>query len=255
MAKLTLADATTTGYKVTTTINANNSFIEAAMENTLSRDGTGPNAMGADLDMNSNFITNLSTPTLSSHAATKGYVDGIVTTLVTLNETGVSVFGLSLLDDANAAEARTTLGLGTAATSDTGDFAAASHTHATTDITSGTFADARIAQTNVTQHQAALSINSSQTNIEVSSETTGTLTSASFYKIVNVSASPLTLPAASAQAWILIDPNGAAITVNRQASGAMYIADTNAASGTTGTENLVFAYSDGTDWKLSGNIT
>lgn len=40
--------------------------------------------------------------------------------------------------------------------------AAASHTHATTDITSGTFADARIAQSNVTQHQAALSITESQ---------------------------------------------------------------------------------------------
>lgn len=37
-----------------------------------------------------------------------------------------------------------------------------SHTHATTDITSGTFADARIAQSNVTQHQAALSITESQ---------------------------------------------------------------------------------------------
>jgi hypothetical protein len=36
------------------------------------------------------------------------------------------------------------------------------HTHATTDITSGTFADARIAQSNVTQHQAALSITESQ---------------------------------------------------------------------------------------------
>jgi hypothetical protein len=40
--------------------------------------------------------------------------------------------------------------------------AAVSHTHATTDITSGTFADARIAQSNVTQHQAALSITESQ---------------------------------------------------------------------------------------------
>jgi hypothetical protein len=36
------------------------------------------------------------------------------------------------------------------------------HTHATSDITSGTFADARIAQSNVTQHQSALSITSSQ---------------------------------------------------------------------------------------------
>ena len=40
--------------------------------------------------------------------------------------------------------------------------AATSHTHATTDITSGTFADARIAESNVTQHQAALSITESQ---------------------------------------------------------------------------------------------
>jgi len=37
-----------------------------------------------------------------------------------------------------------------------------SHTHAASDVTSGTFADARIAQTNVTQHQAALSITESQ---------------------------------------------------------------------------------------------
>ena len=40
--------------------------------------------------------------------------------------------------------------------------AAASHAHATSDITSGTFANARIAQSNVTQHQAALSITESQ---------------------------------------------------------------------------------------------
>ena len=42
--------------------------------------------------------------------------------------------------------------LGSAAFSSTGDFAAASHTHAASDITSGTFADARIALTNITQH-------------------------------------------------------------------------------------------------------
>ena len=40
--------------------------------------------------------------------------------------------------------------------------AASSHTHAASDITSGTFVDARIAQSNVTQHQAALSITESQ---------------------------------------------------------------------------------------------
>lgn len=36
------------------------------------------------------------------------------------------------------------------------------HAHATSDITSGTFADARISESNVTQHQAALSITQSQ---------------------------------------------------------------------------------------------
>jgi len=40
--------------------------------------------------------------------------------------------------------------------------AATGHSHATSDITSGTFADARIAQSNVTQHQSALSITESQ---------------------------------------------------------------------------------------------
>lgn len=40
--------------------------------------------------------------------------------------------------------------------------AADSHTHATSDITSGTFADARIAESNVTQHEAALTITESQ---------------------------------------------------------------------------------------------
>lgn len=43
-----------------------------------------------------------------------------------------------------------------------GDYAALSHTHAAGDITSGTFANARIAQSNVTQHQAALTITESQ---------------------------------------------------------------------------------------------
>lgn len=40
--------------------------------------------------------------------------------------------------------------------------ATATHTHSTSDIDSGTFADARIAESNVTQHQAALSITESQ---------------------------------------------------------------------------------------------
>jgi hypothetical protein len=56
--KLTLA---TVGNIETaaTTINANSDLIETALENTLSRDGTSPNSMGASLDMNSQRILNL----------------------------------------------------------------------------------------------------------------------------------------------------------------------------------------------------
>jgi hypothetical protein len=58
MAKLTLSDISS-GYLSGTTYTANNTAIETAVENTLSRDGTAPNQMGAVLDMNSYAINNL----------------------------------------------------------------------------------------------------------------------------------------------------------------------------------------------------
>lgn len=53
-----LIDATT----AKNTINANSAVIETAFDNTLSRDGTGPNKMANFLDMDSNQIINLPTP-------------------------------------------------------------------------------------------------------------------------------------------------------------------------------------------------
>ena len=44
------------------TINTNNSVIQTAFDNTLSRDGTSPNQMLSNLDMNSNQIINLTAP-------------------------------------------------------------------------------------------------------------------------------------------------------------------------------------------------
>lgn len=58
MAKLTLSDVATL-QDIVAAINANNTATETAMEKTLSRDGTVPNAMEADLDMNDNHILNL----------------------------------------------------------------------------------------------------------------------------------------------------------------------------------------------------
>jgi hypothetical protein len=61
MAKLTLTDLANLTNQTTalTQINANGTLIEAALENTLSRDGTTPNTMSAALDMNSKDILNV----------------------------------------------------------------------------------------------------------------------------------------------------------------------------------------------------
>jgi hypothetical protein len=68
MAKLTLINLTNLQNETSavTDINANSDAIETAIENTLSRDGTTPNAMDADLDMNSNQILNLPVPGTST---------------------------------------------------------------------------------------------------------------------------------------------------------------------------------------------
>lgn len=59
MAKLVLNDITS-GYASVTALNENFTKIENALENTLSRDGTTPNTMSADLDMNGKKILNVS---------------------------------------------------------------------------------------------------------------------------------------------------------------------------------------------------
>lgn len=46
------------GYASSTAYNVNNALIETALENTLSRDGTTPNQMEADFDLNGNDILN-----------------------------------------------------------------------------------------------------------------------------------------------------------------------------------------------------
>ena len=73
-------------YASITKINANMAKIEAAIENTVSRDGSTPNFMTAPLDMNSQKIINVAAPVLSHHVATKAYVDAL-----SLGETGALI--------------------------------------------------------------------------------------------------------------------------------------------------------------------
>lgn len=68
MSKVILQDIGS-GYNLQTVVNNNNTFIEEAFENTLSRDGTSPNFMKTSLDMNSHEVINLASPSSSSSAA------------------------------------------------------------------------------------------------------------------------------------------------------------------------------------------
>lgn len=62
--KITLTDVTnfTNDNSAVAGVNGNSNALEVAFENTLSRDGTSPNQMGADFDMNSHRILNLPAP-------------------------------------------------------------------------------------------------------------------------------------------------------------------------------------------------
>ena len=84
------------------------------------------------------FAATVHTHTIANVTSLQSSLDAKV------DDSQISAYGLTLVDDADASTARTTLGLGTAATSNTGDFAATAHTHAAADVTSGTMAVARL---------------------------------------------------------------------------------------------------------------
>ncbi len=72
MAKLTLINVTNLGGNPAAAqiqINANNAAIVAALENTLSRDGSDPNQMEAIIDQNEHRIINLGAPAELDDAA------------------------------------------------------------------------------------------------------------------------------------------------------------------------------------------
>lgn len=85
MAKLTLTDLTGFTSDALAAINANSAAIETALENTLSRDGTSPNEMEADLDMNSNRIINLPVATAATEAVRFDQVDELVPDIFSQN--------------------------------------------------------------------------------------------------------------------------------------------------------------------------
>jgi hypothetical protein len=89
MAKLVLDDVQNLYGNTTaaeTAINNNFTKIEVAIEKTLSRDGTTPNSMSANLDMNSQRITNLSPGINPSDAATVSQLQAVDTPNLELSD-------------------------------------------------------------------------------------------------------------------------------------------------------------------------
>lgn len=75
---LRLDSVTNNDTTATSSINTNFQAIQEAMENTLSRDGTTPNFMDSDLDMNSYRIINAGDPENDTDVITKGWFDQYV---------------------------------------------------------------------------------------------------------------------------------------------------------------------------------
>lgn len=83
------------------TINVNNAVIETAFDNTLSRDGTSPNTMSYNLDMNSNQIINLPAPVSSNSPARLVDIISNPTLVLTIPPVGTSGATVPLLNTVN----------------------------------------------------------------------------------------------------------------------------------------------------------
>ena len=66
MAKRPTTTSITSGHASITALNANITALKEGFDNTISRDGSSPNTMSADLDLNGNDITNVNTITDST---------------------------------------------------------------------------------------------------------------------------------------------------------------------------------------------
>ena len=163
MAKLTLNDIVG-GVGTAEAHNVNYALIEAAMENTVSRDGTSPNTMLADLDFNSYNVNNV-----GILRATRMYLDGneidirpyAASTLESLTDVTISATTnrWALMADGSDWHARA---LVEADISDLGAYLTAEVNDLSSAVTWANIPDANVPVSAVTQHQASLSITESQ---------------------------------------------------------------------------------------------
>ena len=88
-------------------LNDNITNLADAIDLLISRDGTSPNTLTASIDMNSNRIVNLATPTATTDAVTRAYVDSAVSGVSGGQETHTHV--MSQITDAGALATKATV--------------------------------------------------------------------------------------------------------------------------------------------------
>ena len=124
MAKKPPITNVTSGFSSTIALNNNFTSLRDGFDNTLSLDGSTPNALQTELDLANNNIINagsVETDTL--------FLGGVLMTPSGVDPVysgTISSFGASQIDDVNAAAGRTTLGLGTASSAAVTDFVSVS---------------------------------------------------------------------------------------------------------------------------------
>ena len=226
MAKLTLTDLTslTNEQSAISTINANNTRIETALELTLSRNGLTPNQMTDNLDMNSFRILNIAAPIddndlvrlsdikdgIKGDKGDQGPSGGPITdgdygdivatvggTVLTIDATVLPAYGRTLIANTTAADARTDLALGDSAILNVGKIAGT--------VTAGN--DSRIFSYVVTSVSSDVTVQASQT-----------ITPTILYHAPSDSARNITIDNVGAQNY----PAGSMITIyNHPSAGAV----------------------------------
>ena len=139
MAKKPGVTTIASGYYSRAALNANFEALNTAFDNTVSRDGSTPNTMSANLDMNSNDITNANVIGANSLV-----VNGklIAVSNDPVFDGTVTAFGASLIADADATEGRATLGLATVA--NTGSYTDLSNQPSFASTAQGALADSAL---------------------------------------------------------------------------------------------------------------
>lgn len=174
MAKLTLSTIGSR-YGSIDALNANFDAIEAALENTLSLDGTAPNALEVDVDMNGHKVINMADPTNNSDGVTKGWLleqEGNAAASAEAAALSASLAEQSAVEAAASAVAASGASASASAAASSASSASTSATNAASSATSASTSATNAATSASTASTAATTATSAQVAAEAARDAT-----------------------------------------------------------------------------------